>query len=357
VKRIAWGLVPMLVIGIAGCQKGEPNPTDAPKAQEQGISVAVATAEQGKIARPLVVEGTVAARSEVKILPKMTGRVLEVLVDEGSAVKAGQKLAKIESPELEWQMQQQKAALLTAQANLSNAKSNLDRMRTLVEQGAISQQQFESTETQLKVADAQVKQIRAAIRLLETQSENATVTSPISGVVIGRSAEVGLMAMPSSPLFTIAESGPLEVQVNVPEQEMAHLKVGAPVKVESAAFPGESFDGKIREVSPAVDPQTRQIKAKIDLGKGGPLKVGMFVSGTIQTQARESLLVPTTALQNDGTQAFVYLEEEGKAKRVNIRTGIRNGAQVEVLDGLSVGAPVVVEGGAFLKDGATIVRR
>ena len=356
-KRVAWGLVPMLVIGMAGCQKGESKSTDAPKAQEQGISVAVAAAETGKIARPLVVEGTVAARSEVKILPKMSGRVLEVLVDEGSAVKAGQKLATIESPELEWQMQQQKASLLTAQANLDNAKSNLDRMRTLVEQGAVSLQQFEGAQTQLKVSEAQVKQIKAAIRLLETQSSNATVTSPISGVVIDKTAEVGLMAMPSGPLFTIAGSGPLEVQVNVPEQELAALKVGASVQIESAAFPGTTFSGKVREVSPSVDPQTRQIKAKIDLGKGGPLKVGMFVRGTIQTQSRTGLVVPTTAIQNEGSQAFVYLEEAGKAKRVNVQTGIREGAQVEVLDGLSVGAPIVVEGGAFLKDGSSIVRR
>ncbi len=356
-KRVAWGLVPMLVIGMAGCQKGEPKPTDAPKAQEQGISVAVATAETGKIARPLVVEGTIAARSEVKILPKMTGRVLEVLVDEGSSVKAGQKLAMIESPELEWQMQQQKASLLTAQANLENAKSNLDRMRTLVDQGAVSQQQYEGTLTQLKVAEAQVKQIKAAIRLIETQQQNATVTSPITGVVIDRAAEIGLMAMPSSPLFTIAQAGPLELQVSVPEQELAALKVGASVQVESAAFPGQIFNGKVREVSPSVDPQTRQIKAKIDLGKPGSLKVGMFVRGTIQTQSRKGLVVPTTAVQNEGSQAFVYLEEDGKAKRVNIKTGIREGAQVEVVDGLSVGAPVVIEGGAFLKDGSPIVRR
>lgn len=356
-KRIAWGLVPALVIGMTGCQKGESNPTDTQKVQEQGISVAVAAAETGQIARPLVVEGTIAARSEVKILPKMSGRVLEVLIDEGSAVKAGQVLAKIESPELEWQLQQQKAALLTAQANLSNAKSNLDRMRTLVEEGAISQQQFESAETQVKVADAQVKQLKAAIRLIETQQQNATVTSPISGVVIERTAEVGVMAMPSAPLFTIAQAGPLELQVSVPEQELAALKVGAPVVVESAAFPGQTFSGKVREVSPAVDPQTRQIRAKIDLGTSNVLKVGMFVRGTIQTESRQSLVLPTAAIQAEGAQAFVYIDENGKAKRVNIQTGIRDGSKVEVVSGLSAGAPVVIEGGAFLKDGATIVRR
>jgi multidrug efflux system membrane fusion protein len=357
VKRIAWGLVPLLVIGVVGCQKGEPKNSNADKVQEQAVSVAVVSAEQGQISRPLVVEGNIAARSEVKILPKLSGRVLAVMVDEGSTVKAGQTLAQIESPEMEWQMQQQKASLLTAQANLENAKSNLDRMRTLVDQGAVSQQQYEGALTQLKVSEAQTKQIKASIRLLETQRENATVTSPISGIVIDRAAEIGLMAMPSSPLFTIAEAGPLELQVNVPEQEMSHLKVGAPVQVESAAFPGEIFTGKIREVSPSVDPQTRQIKAKIDLGKGGQLKVGMFVRGTIQTQSRKALVLPASAVQTDGSQAFVYLETEGKAKRVNIQTGIREGAQVEILSGLDAGAPVVTEGGAFLKDGSKIARR
>lgn len=356
-KRIAWGLAPLLVIGLVGCQKGGPKPEDADKAKGQAISVAVASAEEGTVSRALVVEGNIAARSEVKILPKLSGRVLSVLVEEGSAVKAGQKLAQIESPEMEWQLQQQKASLLTAQANLENAKSNLDRMRTLVDQGAVSQQQYEGALTQLKVAEAQAKQIKASIRLLETQQANATVTSPIEGIVIDRAAEVGLMAMPSSPLFTIAEAGPLELQVNVPEQELSHLKVGAPVQVESAAFPGAVFAGKIREVSPSVDPQTRQIKAKIDLGKQSELKVGMFVRGSIETQKRQGLVVPTTAIQTDGAKAFVYVDENGKAKRVDVQTGLREAARVEVLSGLGAGAPVVVEGGAFLKDGSAIMRR
>ncbi len=356
-KRIAWGLVPLLVTGVVGCQKGEPKQSDAEKAQGQAISVSVATAEEGDVSIPLVVEGNIAARSEVKILPKLAGRILSVKVEEGSSVTSGQTLAMIESPEMEWQMQQQKASLQTAQANLENARSNLDRMRTLVDQGAVSQQQYETALTQLKVAEAQAKQIKASIRLLETQRENATVTSPISGVVIDRTAEVGVMAMPSNPLFTIAEAGPLELQVNVPEQEMSHLKLGAPVRVESAAFPGEVFIGKIREVSPSVDPQTRQIKAKIDLGRGSTLKIGMFVRGTIETRKRQSMVVPTAAVMTEGEEAFVYLDEGGKAKRITVKTGIREGSRVEVLSGLSTGMPVVVEGGAFLKDGSSIVRR
>lgn len=356
-KRVAWGLVPLLVIGIAACQKGATKPSDTQVAEEQAISVTVTPAAQGQIARPLVIEGNIAARSEVRIMPKLTGRILSVQVDEGAVVTRGQKLATIESDELNWQLQQQKASLLTAQANLSNAKSNLDRMRMLVDQGAVSQQQYDGSLTQLKVAESQVQQIKAAINLIETQRQNATITSPIAGIVIARTAEVGVMAMPSSPLFVIAEAGPLELQVNVPEQELSHLKVGAPVRVESAAFPGESFAGKIREVSPAVDPQTRQIKAKIDLGSDGPLKVGMFVRATISTGSRESLLLPTSAIQTDGAQTFVYLDEDGKAKRTPVVTGIRQDANVEILSGLSIGDPVVVEGGAFLKDGVSIVRR
>lgn len=356
-KRIAWGLIPLLVTGLVGCQKGTAKSPETEKAADQAISVAVAPAEVGKVSLPLVVEGTVAARSEVRIVPKLSGRILSVQAEEGTNVRKGQTLATIESPELEWQLQQQKASLLTAQANLSNAKSNLDRMRTLVDQGAVSQQQYEGTLTQLKVAEAQAKQIKASIKLIETQQANATVTSPISGVVIDRTAEIGLMAQPGSPLFTIAEEGPLEVQVSVPEQELARLSVGSPVRVESAAFPGQLFTGKIREVSPSVDPQTRQIKAKIDLGRGGPLKVGMFVRGTIETQSRTALVLPAGAVQTDGAEAFVYLDESGKAQRVPVKTGIRDGSRVEVLSGLASGAPVVVEGGAFLKDGAAIVRR
>lgn len=334
---------------LTGCKPEQPRQAEGAPART--VSVAVAT--MGRIADRLVLGGTVQAAAEVRVLPRITGRLLDVTVDEGDRVRPGQVLARIETTELEWQREQQRAALATAEAGLAKARSDRDRMRLLLVDGAISRQQFDHAATQAEMSKAQVRQIRAAIRQLDAQIGHGVVVSPIAGTVLARSAETGSLATPGAPLFTLARDGRLSVHLQVPEQHVPLLKAGAPVKVRSSAYPGREFPSRIARVNPAVDPRTRLLPVKVDLPPS-ELRVGMFVEVEIQEGDRQALVIPAAAIQSDGSGTWVYRVDQGRVRRSPVEIGSRSGDRVEILSGLTAGAKVVSGGSAFLSDGDSV---
>lgn len=346
-KRYGWILVPLVLAGCQHSPKAESHEASAPKA----VSVTEARAEQ--VAERLTLTGTVSARSEIKIVPRVQGRVLSVLVEEGSQVRKGQLLATLETQELEWQRQQQEAALLTAEANLEKARGDMERMGLLFREGAISQQQHDAAATQEKVAEAQVRQIKAAINLIRTQIGHGRVTAPFAGTIVSRMVEVGAVAAPGQPMFALAEDEDLEVKVQVPEQALGKLAVGARATVRSPAFPDRSFTGRVRRIDPALNPQTRLLTAEIGLDPSG-LRIGMFVQVMLDSDAHAGVVVPASALQTDGGSSYVFVVDGPHAKQVPVRTGLRMGDRIELVGGLPAGARVVATGSAFLSDGDPI---
>ena len=331
---------------LAGCKPAKPATAEAAPAK----TVSIAAAAHGRIAERLALGGTVQAAAEVRIVPRLTGRLLAVAVEEGDRVRSGQLLARIETPELEWQLEGQRAALATAEASLSRARSDRDRMRLLLDEGAISQQQFENVATQAQMNEAQARQIRAAIRQIETQIGHGRIVSPVGGTVLTRTAEVGAMAAPGAPLFTLARDGRLSVSLQVPEQHVSRIRTGAAVQVRSAAYLGRAFGGRVARVNPAVDPRTRLLPVKVDLPPSD-LRVGMFVEVGIEAGARTAVVVPAGAIQSDGAGSWVFLVERDRARRAAVKTGGRSGDRVEVVSGLEAGAKVVTGGAAFVEDG------
>lgn len=351
-KKVAWLSIALATALVVGCRG--PKADTNKEAARAPIPVATVMAATRPMAKDLVVNGSIIAKSQVNVLPKTSGRILELRVQEGDRVRKGEVIAVLETPELGWQLQQQKSGLLSAEANRDQAEDNLSRMRELATEGVISQQQLKAAETQAKVARSQVKQAKAAINLMESQLANGTITSPITGVVIAKGLDVGAMAGPSSPIVTVAQAGSLQAKLPVAERDLGMVHEGGRVVVTSVALPGETFEGRISEVAPMVDPQTRLIAVKVDLKETGRLKVGMNVNGTIAGPSQNALAVPTTAVLTDGAEQIVYLAKAGKAERVVITTGLRAGGWVEVTSGLVPGAPVITEGATFVKNGDPI---
>lgn len=349
-KRCLWGLIPVMMLGSAGCH---PKPKVATQSVAKPVSVRVAPAQREKVMRRLILNGTVEPRSEVKIVPKIAGRVLDTLVDEGDAVSKGQLLATLETTELEWQLQQQQANLQTAQANLDKAMTDVRRTKELYDQGATSLQQYEGAQTQLKIATAQIKQLRASIEQVKTQLDHGRVKSPLKGTVIVRHTEIGALAGAGAPMFTVAETGNMNVIVQVPEQELAHLHVGSPVEISSTVFPGRTFAARVSKINPAVNPQTRLIKVQLDLAPS-ELRIGMFVQAAITTEAHEGMVIPAAAIQADGNGSYVFISDQEHARQLTVQAGVRMGDRVEVISGLSGKEEIVVEGASFLKDGDLI---
>ncbi len=351
-KKVAWLSIALAVTLVVGCRG--PKADTNQEAARAPVAVATVPATTRPMSKDLVVNGTLIAKSQVNVMPKTSGRILELRVEEGSRVRKGETIAVLETPELGWQLQQQKSALISAEANRDQAEDNLSRMRELATEGVISQQQLKAAETQAKVASSQVKQAKAAISLMESQLANATITSPISGVVIAKGLDVGAMAGPSTSIVTVAQAGSLQAKLPVAERDLGLVREGGRVTVTSVALPGEAFVGRISEIAPMVDPQTRLITVKVDLAQTGRLKVGMNVNGTVAGPTQNVLAVPGTAILTDGAEQIVYLATGGKAERVVVTTGLRSGELVEVTSGLQPGAPVITEGAAFVKNGDPI---
>jgi RND family efflux transporter MFP subunit len=347
-------MIPLLVAATAGCHRGAKPDAKAEHAEVAPIPVTTTQAALKPVSKELLVNGTIIAKSQVNVLPKTSGRIIELKVAEGDRVTQGQVIARLETPELGWQLQQQKSGLISAEANLDQAEDNHTRMKELAAEGVISQQQLKGAETQVKVARSQLKQAKAAISLMESQLANGTVTSPISGIVVAKGLDMGAMAGPNASIVTIAQAGDLQVKLPIAERDLSVVREGGRVVITSVALPGESFDGRITEIAPMVDPQTRLIPVKVDLERNGRLKVGMNVSAAIAGPSHQGLTIPTGALITDGAEQIVFLARGGKAVRTPVITGVRGKDWAEISEGLTSGDQVVVKGSAFVKEGADI---
>lgn len=347
-------MIPLLVAVTAGCHRGAKPDAKAEQPEAAPIPVSTTVVGPRAVSEDLVVNGTVIAKSQVNVMPKTSGRIIELSVAEGDRVTKGQVIARLETPELGWQLQQQKSALISAEANLDQAEDNYSRMKELAAEGVISQQQLKSALTQVRVARSQLKQSKAAISLMESQLANGTVTSPITGVVVAKGLDLGAMAGPSSSIVTVAAAGEMQVKLPIAERDLSLVREGGKVLVSSVALPGESFHGRVSEIAPMVDPQSRLIPVKVDLARNGRLKVGMNVSAAIAGPSHQGLTVPAGALVTDGAEQIVFLATSGKAQRVSVTTGVRGADWAEITGGLKGGEAVIVKGSAFVKEGLSI---
>jgi RND family efflux transporter MFP subunit len=310
--------------------------------------------------------GSVTARAQVVITPKVSGRIARLLVEEGAYVRPGQLLADIDHTELAAQLAQSEASVASAQAAISQGKINLisaqtdeRRMKELIDQKAISQQQYDQAvvRTQLaqqtiQAAQAQLLQAKATVRFNQANLANFAVTAPMSGQITARNVDAGAMAAAGVALFTLAQTGNLRAEFDLPERQLAKLFRGQTVLVSSAAQPDQPVRAKLSEISPVVDPQSRLVKVKVDLPSNGVFRPGLSVDGNfVLVEKPSALAVPLEAVTMSESQASVLVQEDGKVVRKTVTTGIRSLQAIEIVSGLSEADTVIVAGQTFVKPG------
>jgi HlyD family secretion protein len=289
----------------------------------------VAENTQSKSKNKYIMAGKIQANDQVNIASKISARVTEVLVNVGSAVNAGDPIVKLDTQDLQAQVEQAKAAVNTANANLNNAmnstrpeqidqaqatlesanvsydvaKKNYDRTKALIDAGAAPSQQLETVQQQLTAAEAQkksaedqlkvlkdgpteasinvykaqVEQSEAALKTVETALSNGTITSPISGVVNSKSINVGEMASPGVTLATISNADALYVNAYAPLDIVGQLKEGQDVVVKVSEVEDTEFEGKISVINTKLDSGSRNVLVKVSvLDPKSLLKQGML---------------------------------------------------------------------------------
>jgi multidrug efflux pump subunit AcrA (membrane-fusion protein) len=374
--------------------------------------VTLARVERGPVRGTVVYTGSVAPFNEEDIYPRVTGRIVEMPVYPGDAVRAGQLVARLDDVELASRVREAEAMAATSQAGRAQMEADLvaaqhaivqmerelamveaelgyaravaARSERLVNSGAISRQEYEndramataleakgqaarakldqaramevSARKKLDAADAMVAQGRAALRTATVVRDYVNIVSPSSGFVVKRLVAPGVLVQLGMPILKIAQIDRVRLQANVGEKDLASIRVGSPVAVRLAGVGRAPMTARVTSVFPFVDqgPRTAVVEAVVE-NVARRFLPGQYVQMEFVTGERaEALTVPRGAVSRLGGTARVWVVRDGRAEPREVTTGLENPARIEIANGLQGDERVVARGHEGLYAGARV---
>ena len=377
-----------------GCSKSA---TPSPAAVSPPANSSTSQSEQNsgievEIITPQAIEGAISATGKILVTEDRTasigpvheGRIVNLYAGQGSVVKKGQKLADLESADID----QAEADYLKALADLENAnrtsaaevkfaQTTYDRTKLLYEKQITAGKNLQQAEHDLEVAKATAANsvasakvalsnarrhllilglkdsaIESLARKQNLASSRFSLAAPISGIVVERNATLGATVGSDANLFKIIDLSSVWIDANVFEKDLERVKIGQQVKVTVPAFPESTFSGRVILVSSVVDPDTRTVKVRTEVPNGdGRLKPDMFANVEIVTAAhRTAITIPLSAVLDDGGKSVVFVADGKEYKKKEVTLGLKSDDRVEITDGLTSGDKVVVKGNYLLME-------
>lgn len=368
--RISWIAV-AAIIAFSGCQKRETSaagPAPPPAVRVRAIRV-----EPQAFAATVAVTGTLRSRATVEVKAQTMGRVVRFPKEEGDRVEAGEEVVWVDDEQYRLALRQAETAVGVAQAALdrarvqeTHARSELARARNLVLSGGITDRDLKSAElaerdasAQVALAAAQLEQARSALEVARKHLKDTVIKAPVGGEIQKKWVNPGAYVEAPTPLFTLVDNARLELESSVPAAELAPIRAGQRVEFRVSSFPAERFAGRVVEILPAVETESRAAKVRIRVDNpGGRLKSGMFAEGEVLTGVNErALVIPAAAVYRDDAAAkssYVFLVQEGKAVRRNVRIGRERDGSLEIAEGLKPGDVIAAEQSIELADGVAV---
>lgn len=330
----------------------------APKAAmgEQAPPVTVTAPGRQTVDRTITANGSLAARRELPVgVAGEGGRVTRVLVEPGQWVAAGQVLATIDRSVQAQTAESLAAQIRVAQADATLMQANLNRAQALVANGFVSRADIESKTASRDAAIARVRVAQAQLGQQRAANGRLDIRAPAAGLVLTRQVEPGqVVSAGSGVLFRLAQGGEMEMRAVLSEADLAGLHTG----VRAAVTPVGSdnrFNGEVWQVSPVIDPQTRQGIARIALKYDPALRPGGFATAAIVSGASNVPLLPESAVQSDRAGNYVYIvDAQNRAARRTVKIGEVTDQGVSIVEGLTGTERVVVAAGAFLSPGQKV---
>ncbi|MDH5821484.1 efflux RND transporter periplasmic adaptor subunit [Luteimonas sp. RD2P54] len=341
--RRRWPALLLLagVVALAGCDREGGEAAAGPEEETQAVPVETVAAARRTVAASYTGTASLEPLAESQVVAKTSGVALEVLVEEGQTVRAGQTLVRLDPDRARLNLAQ-------IEAQMRKLENNFRRSEQLASQQLVSAGEHDQLRYDLENA-------RAAYRLAALELSYTNVTAPISGVIASRSIKTGNFVQINTPILRIVDNSRLEATLNVPERELATLKAGQPVSMRVDALPGTTFEGRVDRVAPVVDAGSGTFRVICAFEGGESLQPGMFGRISIDyDQRKDALAVPRVALLDDEGDAAVYVIREDKAVRTTVTTGYEDGAFVEIREGLEPGDQVVTAGKVALRDGTEV---
>ena len=355
-SRRLWIIGAVVVAVLAGVwflmHRGDGNAAaDAQESQAQVVTVVVPGTTT--IAGTITASGTIAARREMPVgVAGEGGQIVQVLVDAGDWVRAGQVLAVIDRSVQGQQIASQAANVEVAAADARLAQANLDRALKLVERGFISKADIDRLTATRDAANARVRVARASLGELGARAARLNIVAPAAGLVLTRAAEPGQIVTPGSGvLFSMARDGQMEMQARLSESDLARLSVGASADVTPVGT-DRKFSGQVWQLSPTIDQTSREGIARIALAYDKVLRPGGFATATLVSGTTNAPLLPESAILSDDKGSYVFvIDKDDKAVRRAVKTGQVSAKGIAVVEGLSGRERVVLRAGGFLNPG------
>ena len=419
--KVVLGLILLLLLGYGGWRwwessQAESSPPQATQGQMQAAPVGLKTLQASTVQESSQFIGSLTSRKSVTISPEIEGRVSQIYVNEGEEVQTGTPLIQLRPNRQTAELSSLQAALNSAQAARANAQAQLESVRSersaaaaevdlqeqqisrrqfLVEQGALAREELDLTQrdrasaiadlnsvdgriqaarANLNQAEAAVEEARANVDVARDELQDTNITAPFAGEVGDIIVKLGEYVAPGNPLTSVTQNDPLELELAIPVQRRSDLRKGLPVELRDTQ--GELLEeGSITFVSPQVNANSQTILTQaLFPNPDGQLRDSQDVRARIIWSERQGVLVPTTAVNRIGGQAFVYVaqkpentESKGErpfaptqnqpqlvARQVPVKLGEIQNNSYPVLEGLQPGDRVVVSGILNLSDGAPI---
>jgi RND family efflux transporter MFP subunit len=394
-RAIVSACVAFILVASAACK------SDYPASSQMNLVDNAGAARQVKVARvteipvgaSVTVTGTLAAQDQATLSVKVPGRLGVVSVDLGSVVRRGQTVAQVEPQDYKLRVEQADAALQQARVRLGLApqgdddqvkleetgtvrqaravldqeRDNLKRAAALVEQGVVPRAEYDTASANFKVAQGKYQdaveevrnrqgllaQRRTELALARQALADTTIVAPFDGIVEEKRASVGEYLAAGAPVVTVVRVNPLRFRGEVPEREAASVRAGQSVRI-TIEGDARTYTGRIVRLSPNINEQNRVLVVEADIANPGSLRPGGFAHAEIVTDSgTTAVTVPPSAVVTFAGIEKVITVEDGKAKEKPVTTGRRADTWTEVLSGVGVGEPVVVDPGN-LQSGQTV---
>jgi len=370
--------------------------TEAAAAPPAATAVVAAAVESRPIDRYLHVTGSLLADEQAEVSAETPGRVMAILVERGSRVQAGALLARTSATETSAQLQEAEANaaqiasrlglspnqpfdaakvpdVMNSRASLEYAEAEFGRIKSLLDQKVVSQSEYDQRRTQVEAARQQYQvalnsaqqsyrsldSARARITMARKAVADTDVRAPFAGLVAERLVSIGDYVTRGAHVATVVRVDPLRFEMTVPEQSVALVNVGQPVLLTVDAYPGETFEAKVRFVSPSLRPELRALTVEaVAANPDSRLKPGMFASARIhQPAGPPAQLVPVNAIETIAGTSRVYVVKNNRIEERIVTTGETVGDRIEITSGVAAGEAVATDPKGRLADGQTVAAR
>ncbi len=300
--------------------------------------------------------GRVHATTAPTVAAETAGRVVEVLVDAGDAVEAGQVLARLDGQAQRAAVEAARGEVMRLQALSANQKRQVDRLATLVDGELVSTDQFEQAQAQAKALASQLQSAQARLSDAQRNLDHIQIIAPVSGEIEVRHVSEGDFIDTGQPAFGLVSSKALQVVLPVSQRLMSDIAVGQSVYLKPMGIDQRPITATITEVRPVVGERSRAVEAIVSLDNPGGWRAGSSMVGEIVLQRYEAVVVPATAVVKRPAGDVVYVIDSAQStvREQIVQTGVREGDWVEIANGLTADTAVVLDGAGFLTDGARI---